>query len=72
MMERHGNDMKRMDYDGWLAECAGLVRHETVWRLIFNEGDFWEAWETELTPTEAVRLIMLDVLAPKVGQVTWP
>lgn len=59
------------EYEQWLAECASLVRHETVWRLLVNEGDWREAWETELTPTDAVRLTMLDVLAPEVGQVTW-
>lgn len=64
--------MNTEEYENWLMECASLVRHETVWRLLVNEGEWRSAWEAGFTPTQAVRVTMLDVLAPRVGEVTWP
>jgi hypothetical protein len=56
-----------MNEEQWLKECKALVRHASVWAIIWNEWDWAEAWATDLSPAQAVRFALLDVLAPEVG-----
>lgn len=60
-----------MNYKTWLNECEALVPNPEVWTML--EGWQWtEAHEAGWTPTQAVRLALVDCLAPKVGEVTYP
>lgn len=65
------NDTDTHDYDQWLNECEALVPNHEVWIML--EGWQWiEAYGVRATPTQAVRLALVDCLAPKVGEVTYP
>lgn len=60
-----------MTYDQWLNQCEALVPNHEVWTML--EGWQWtEAYETGWNPATAVRLALVDSLAPTVGEVTYP
>lgn len=54
-----------MKYNEWLDECRSLVISQ-AWPLL-SAWSWDEAYETDLRPHTAVRLALLDVLAPEVG-----
>ena len=50
----------------WMEECRGLVDPQ-VWPLL-GVWSWDEAYLTEIPPATAVRFALLDVLAPRVGE----
>jgi hypothetical protein len=63
-----------MEYQGpevypptaWIDQCKALVPNDQVWVLL-GEWSWLEAWDTGLSPIQAVHFALLDVLAPEVG-----
>ena len=55
----------------WMQECKALVLYPEAWDLL--DGWQWtEAYEAQWSPATAVRLALVDCLAPTVGEVTYP
>ena len=55
----------------WLDRCKALIPSVFVWELL-GEWDWREAWDTGLSPVQAVHCALLDVLAPTVGEMVRP
>lgn len=50
----------------WWDQCKALVPNEDVWVLL-DDWPWLEAWDSGVSPLQAVHFALLDVLAPEVG-----
>ena len=60
-----------MTYNEWLTQCEALVPDPEVWTML--DGWQWtEAYDAQWRPATAVALALVDTLAPRAGEVTYP
>ena len=49
-----------------MDRCKAFVPNEEVWALL-SEWSWLEAWDTGISPMQAVHYALVDVLAPEIG-----